>query len=170
MAIYVITNKLNDKRYVGQTIGDVKRRWSRHCGKEAKYQSRIQRAIQKYGKENFLFEVWEKDIIKDIDHLNEREIFWILSLGTLSPNGYNLVTGGKNCKALDETRERIRQANLGNTNRVGRKHTEETKDKLRQAMVGRVSNRKGCKLTEDTKNKIGNANRGKSRDSVVSTR
>lgn len=61
--IYKITNKINGKVYIGQTIQSVKDRWHRHCGKKsirsAEMSMHIKRAILKYGKENFIIETIE---------------------------------------------------------------------------------------------------------------
>lgn len=59
--IYKITNNINDKIYVGQTIRSLEKRKSRHLN-DARYGSKnpIHRAIRKYGVENFVFETIEK--------------------------------------------------------------------------------------------------------------
>lgn len=88
-AIYKIENKLNHKIYIGQSM-DPERRFREHCGqKQMKYSSLIQDAIQKYGKENFTFEVlgWFEDY-------NEKEIYYISFYRSLAPYGYNLHPGG----------------------------------------------------------------------------
>ena len=55
-AIYKITNQLNGKIYIGQSKEPFKR-FNQHCHKKENYSSLINRAIQKYGKENFSFEI-----------------------------------------------------------------------------------------------------------------
>ena len=57
IGIYKITNLINDKKYVGQSI-HIDRRWKEHI-----YQNRnsaIHQAIEKYGIENFIFEIIEE--------------------------------------------------------------------------------------------------------------
>ena len=72
--IYVIRNIINDNCYVGQSI-DVKRRWYQHrCKKNLKSKYHLYRAFNKYGIENFKFEVIE--YVKNIDDLTIRELFW----------------------------------------------------------------------------------------------
>ena len=83
IGIYKITNKLNGKSYVGQSV-DIVHRWYQHkTGGELA----IGKAIQKYGVDNFIFEIIEEC---NVNMLDEREKYWILKLNTLSPNGYNL--------------------------------------------------------------------------------
>lgn len=72
--IYLITNIINNKKYVGQTIKKPKERWKEHrvIGQSDKYHSRqpISRAIHKYGIENFTFQILEQCEEKQLD---ERE-------------------------------------------------------------------------------------------------
>lgn len=55
--IYLITNKLNGKMYVGQTLMTVHERWLRHCSvaRNNINATGIDGAIRKYGKEIFLW-------------------------------------------------------------------------------------------------------------------
>ena len=75
--IYLITNKLNGKKYVGQS-NDIGRRLKEHCCPgRAKNGYPIDVAIQVDGKENFDFQVLEEC---SIEELNERETYWIQKL------------------------------------------------------------------------------------------
>ena len=56
--VYKITNKLNNKIYIGQSV-NIERRWKEHICDNRK-NSLIHLAIQKYGKDNFDFEVIEE--------------------------------------------------------------------------------------------------------------
>lgn len=94
--IYKITNSVNGKIYIGQSI-DIEERWYQHKykafdEKEKGYNSAIHAAMRKYGIENFSIEIIEKceSIL-----LDERERFWIKELNCLSPNGYNILEGGQ---------------------------------------------------------------------------
>ena len=89
-AIYKITNKINKKVYIGQS-NEPERRWREHCERQEKYESLIHKAIMKYGKENFIFEIlgWFEDY-------NEKEIQFIQEYRSLSPYGYNILRGRKN--------------------------------------------------------------------------
>lgn len=92
--IYIITNSINDKVYIGQTIQTLQERWQGHCRKaystnEANMS--IKRAIFKYGKDNFTIKELERC---SIEILNEREIYYI-NLYNSYKNGYNSTLGGK---------------------------------------------------------------------------
>lgn len=84
IGIYKITNKINNKCYIGQSI-HIERRWSEHCFPSKT--SKISLAIQKYGKNNFNFEVIEECVITELD---EKESYWIKFYNSLIPNGYNV--------------------------------------------------------------------------------
>lgn len=88
-AIYKIENKINHKIYIGQSI-DPKRRWQEHCRKKENCKSLIRDAIQKYGAENFEFEVlgWYEDY-------NDKEKQFIAEYRCLAPYGYNIALGGE---------------------------------------------------------------------------
>lgn len=88
IGIYKITNLINNKIYIGQSV-NIERRWQEHI-----YQNRnsaIHQAIKKYGIENFIFEIIEECSQSQLD---EREIFWIKYFNSYE-NGYNLTPGGK---------------------------------------------------------------------------
>ena len=93
--IYVITNNINNKKYVGLSKNCYKR-WYDH--KEAArrpkkpYQFRIPlyNAMRKYGIDNFNFSIIEEC---SIEKLKEKEIYWIEKLNTYN-NGYNATRGG----------------------------------------------------------------------------
>lgn len=89
-SIYCITNLINNKKYIGQSIHPYIR-FQQHCQKSCQHVSLIHQAIQKYGKENFQFEILESNI----SNFNEREKYWIKKLNTLQPHGYNLLEGGE---------------------------------------------------------------------------
>ena len=92
--IYKITNKLNNKVYIGQTIQKPIERFYQHCAKKCdKYilNMVIHKAIFKYGKDNFTFEVIE-EVPKY--QLNEREKYWIKYYNS-STDGYNSTKGGQ---------------------------------------------------------------------------
>lgn len=86
--IYIIKNDINTKVYIGQAL-DSKKRFQSHCKKNSD-NSLIDKAIQKYGKEHFWFEILESQI----ENYNEREKYWIKYYNSLKPFGYNILTGG----------------------------------------------------------------------------
>lgn len=90
MYIYLVTNKITGKQYVGQTIRTVEERWKDHC--RVKDDNYFHRAIRKYGKENFEIEII--DTANNANELDQKEIYWIEHLRTLVPHGYNTKPGG----------------------------------------------------------------------------
>ena len=103
--IYSLTHVATGKRYVGQSI-NIEARWRQH--QKGRDLSAIGAAIAKHGWSAFLAEVLQEC---PRDGLNEAEARWIARLGTLSPAGYNLRTGGgQNAAFSDEVRARISQA------------------------------------------------------------
>ena len=100
--IYKITNTINGKSYLGQTIQNVKERFYQHCAtkcSKAVSNMAIHRAIKKYGKSNFTVEV-----IEEIDsaNLNDRERYWIKYYNSYN-NGYNSTKGGQDgCKPFKD--------------------------------------------------------------------
>lgn len=84
--IYIATNLINGKQYVGQTIA-FKRRLDEHLRATVGFGA----AIKKYGIENFSFH----RIRMQDSELDEWEQFYIRVLGTRVPNGYNIQVGTK---------------------------------------------------------------------------
>ena len=92
--IYKITNKINNKCYIGQTVKNYQERFRQHQLNYTKdYFSQIvlYQAFKKYGIENFLFEVLEEI---DKEKLDEREKYWISYYDSYR-NGYNSTLGGR---------------------------------------------------------------------------
>lgn len=92
--IYKITNNLNGKSYIGQTIQNVKERFYQHCAvkcNQAVLNMAIHKAINKYGKSNFTVQVIEE--VESI-YLNDRERYWIKYYNSYN-NGYNSTKGGQ---------------------------------------------------------------------------
>lgn len=92
--IYKITNTLNDKVYIGQTIKTVEKRFTQHknnSNKEYFSQIVLYKAFNKYGIENFICEEIEE---VPNDKLDEREKYWIEYYDSYF-NGYNSTLGGR---------------------------------------------------------------------------
>lgn len=110
MIIYKLTNKINGKIYIGQTIKSFEERLRGHIY-DAQYrkktsESRLSNAIRKYGIDNF-----EKEIIytaSSIEELNEKEEFYIKHFNSTNREiGYNIKYGGNNYTMPIETRRKI---------------------------------------------------------------
>lgn len=105
VGIYKITNKINNKVYVGQ-LSDIDYRWVHHrCDLKANahHNIHLQSAWNKYGKNAFIFEVIEEC---DLSLLDERETFWIQFYNSYD-NGYNLDHGGQGIRGYRHTQDEI---------------------------------------------------------------
>lgn len=109
MIIYCITNLVNGKRYVGQTIRTLEQRFKEHCNNS---NSEIGRAIQEYGVDNFKAEIVEQ--CETLEHLNVAEQYWISKYNCRIPNGYNIREGGQgfNCARLTSSNNFIQNAKI----------------------------------------------------------
>lgn len=100
--IYCIENLINGKKYIGYTKNDIDTRWCQHLSKthHKEDNSILHLAIDKYGEENFnvysIHTVKEKSFDKMMQRLKEMERKYIKEYNTLTPNGYNILTGGEN--------------------------------------------------------------------------
>lgn len=108
MLIYKATNKINNKSYIGLTTRTLKERKLEHLRHAHNENTYFHRAINKYGKENFLWEIID-DTSKSLKELKEKETYYIQYFNTLAPNGYNISTGGETPKI-----ENRRNYNYGN--------------------------------------------------------
>lgn len=91
--IYKITNKMNEKVYIGKTLTTIDERWKRHCidyKKRNSEQRPLYSAMNKYGIDCFTVEMVEEC---NEDILSEREKYWIEYYSSFK-NGYNATIGG----------------------------------------------------------------------------
>ncbi len=146
MYIYLITNTVNGKQYVGQTRQSVRERFRWHMAAYERTTTPLARAVRKYGPESFTVTVLEK--CSTIEQLGDAEARWIHELGTLAPNGYNVRPGGFHAPLALETRRKIGEAGKGRVfspernakiSRAlkGREFTPEWREKISQAGTGR---------------------------------
>ena len=133
MYIYLVTNLLNGKMYVGQTIESVERRWQGHLSHARMgHRNRLYQAIRKYGPEAFIVEQLLK--CQDVNQLNEMEKAWIILLGTYDYKaGYNMTFGGDGHQGphTEETKRKIGEAHKGQS------CPQSTKDAVRKAHRGK---------------------------------
>ena len=157
--IYCHRNKINNKAYIGQT-GEIPytRRWQGHGISGFPYAkcTYFQRAIIKYGWNNFEHFILMDNLTQE--EANHYESVYIALFDTINPlYGYNLARGGGNHKHTEATKKKISENHADFSGEKhplwGKHHSEETKEKLRQAALGR-------KLSQETKNKISNATKG----------
>lgn len=161
IGIYRITNKINNKSYIGKS-NNIKRRFAEHKIINHETNQSLKKAYIKYGLENFTFEILEEC---DLDSLNDREIYYIK---TLKPE-YNRTKGGDGAsghQVSEKTREILRQKAKAQWERL----TEEQKQEIINKQL--IGNRKGVKrpsrsLSEETKRKLREANLGKKQSKEI---
>ena len=172
--IYMYTNKINGKRYVGQAINFNKRH---RCHKNARtdknngeYNKPIHRALRKYGLDNFDVEILKENLNTQC-LLNFYECYYIKKFDLLCKNGkgYNISDGGSNGNPFagktEEERREIRQkqseAMRGENHPMyGNHHSEEVKQKMSESHKGENHPFYNKHLSEETKQKLSEAMKG----------
>lgn len=143
--IYHIKNIINNKIYIG-SAADFYERWHSHnhyLNSGNHHNVHLQRAFEKYGRENFIFEIIE--IVEDKSKLIEREQYYI---DTLKPE-YNIrkdATSNLGIKFSIEHRAKLSAWQIGN------KLSKETKYKISKTLSGRI-------ISEEIRIRMGAAHR-----------
>ena len=143
--IYMATNIINDKCYIGQTVKSLCIRSNSHINEALREADDIyfHKAIRKHGKENFRWEIIaECGSLKELDRT---EVEMIKKYNTFG-SGYNLTEGGAGHvghKHTERTRKKLSKANKGKNNpNYGKHHTKESKRKISEANRGRLIGKK----------------------------
>lgn len=169
MLVYKLTNKVNNKIYIGQTTVNLKTRLQWHFAPSAiKNNMLISKAIKKYGRESFTSEIIQE--CSSINELNLREAYWIESLNSGDRKvGYNIKLGGFNFQRSEDLKAKIRagvQASEKFKNKIiwNKGLTVATSEKLKQ--VGEAKRSKKQKRTTATKEKMSLAKKGKTYEEI----
>lgn len=164
--IYKIINLIDGNLYIGLSTNLKRRKFEHFCNKNVLKKTNIlYRAMRKYSKENFLFEVIE--YVTDLSRLSEREVYWIevlnpkynMNLGGLGNKGYSVSEETKDVlrkkakmqwELLTDEEKRLRI--LGNLKgpQKGHEVSAHTRQKLRDCNLGK-------KKTEESKLKLSNS-------------
>lgn len=99
--IYVITNDINGKQYVGKTNNSIEERFREHVSDSRKRRCEkrpLYSAMNKYGIEHFSIKILDEC---SADESADREIYWIKKLHTYGKTGYNATMGGDSKKYYD---------------------------------------------------------------------
>ena len=139
--VYMHTNKLNGKKYIGQTCQKPKSRWGID-GKKYRTSTHFWNAIQKYGWNNFEHDILYENL--SLQEANEKEKELIAKYNTTDMNfGYNLEYGGINGFHSEETKMKISNSNKGKSKNVGKDNwsyggnfSAETKRNMSEAKKG----------------------------------
>ena len=164
ISLYIITNSVNRKIYVGITRNSVDDRLRSHfMSSRSGSNYSLHKAIRKYGEKAFYielvksFETWEDACAEEIRLISEKQTH--ISDG----RGYNMTCGGEGFVGLsEESKMRIatahRRENLKESTvqkmrsaKIGRVLSDETKQKMSSAHIGK-------KFSDEHKKKIGEAN------------
>ena len=151
MIVYKLINKVNNKFYIGITTNDLKTRLRGHRHKGNPH---LTSAMNKYGKDKFIIE--QIDSAKTQKELDRKEVYYIKKL---KPH-YNMQDGGRKFfKHSEESKRKIGEyqmvAKLGNKIRLGKEHTEATKEKISESLKGNKNKigKKGYTLSDEFKEK-----------------
>lgn len=155
--VYLITNRINGKRYVGITCRGYQERFKEHVSQAANGSRLIfHEAIRKYGSDNFDVICLESNIL-DCD-IEAKEKYYISLYNTFYENGigYNMTEGGGGMCGYKHTEEAKKKISTG---LIGHKFPESRNKKIQEAMTGREylpewraslsQSRKGRFLKED---------------------
>lgn len=152
--IYIFTNLINGKVYIGETK-NIKERLREHRSSKKQV---ISRAIQKYGIGNFdVYVEYFPDFTRE-NRLDLEEQL-IIKFDCLVPKGYNVtprgmdVSGGTGYKHTEKAKQEISVRNKGNKSRTGQKNSEETKKKISQSAM-RNQRWLGRKHSAETRRKM----------------
>jgi hypothetical protein len=124
--IYCITSPSN-KKYIGQCVKKLSSgknwgyisRWKEHIrdSKDRNYCRLLNFAIKKYKPENFKLEILKECIIEELDYF---EKYYIEIYNTMTPNGYNLTSGGGVTRYSEETNKLKSISMIGKN--LGKRH------------------------------------------------
>ncbi len=134
--LYLITNSVNGKRYVGFTSKTLKHRFNEHVYAAMKRNSTcaLHCAIRKYGVDAFSIEELDNDLTRLVVGVLETSYIDVLDTHVSNGKGYNQTFGGDGAYGYKHTPEIRLKISLGNKGKtLGRPLSEERKTKLRQS-------------------------------------
>jgi len=158
MKVYCIENKIDGKKYVGITRGEIERRFKQHKTitktKNSSNKSHIHNAMALYGVENFI--VYELDRAETKEELFEKEKEWIKKLDSKN-NGYNETDGGEGTFGWKPTEEQKKQ----NSERIKKvmeneEHRKLLSEKSKNYWNSLTKEEQNKKREQFNKTKIGN--------------
>lgn len=133
--VYIHTNQLNNKVYIGITKQTPIRRWGKN-GSNYKSTPHFYSAIIKYGWDNFKHEILFTKLTKSEACKQERYLIKKYK-SNIHEFGYNITEGGDVPSMSTDIRKKLSQRLKGNKNCLGRILSEETRRKISDAQRGR---------------------------------
>lgn len=151
--IYITTNMVNGKKYLGQKSFDEWNKWKTYLGSGKAFKN----ALKMYGKENF-----SRNILcfcYSEEELNKTEYDLSVFLNVVEDsNWYNLEYGGNGCSGYhhtEETKKHLSEVFSGENHPwYGKHHSAESKQKMSESRKGVEPANKGKSATEETKQKL----------------
>ena len=129
--VYIHTNKVNGKKYVGQTCQQPHKRWGN--GKYYRPETYFGKAIAKYGWDNFDHDIIAENLTKE--EANNLEVTLIAKYKTNnSQYGYNLTTGGEGTAGIQRSQEYRKKQRLSQT---GKQMSKDTRKRISAGSVRR---------------------------------
>lgn len=132
--VYIITNLINNKKYVGITTQTIEKRFKQHIYARGGELFPISRAIKKYGKQHFTIKLIEELHNIGEEELLSKESFYINKYSTLvdGGRGYNLMeSDGKHLIFSQTTKKKMSNSKKGILNiNYGKCYTEIEKGKM----------------------------------------
>lgn len=177
MFVYVVTNKVNGKRYVGQHSGEDLNKYWRNCVIHALNNRHgknrlLYRAVRKYGPDSF--KIAPLVVVSSKWEMDRYEIGMIAVWDLCNPEkGYNLAAGGQGTlgykfsdeqlKRLSDSHKGIKQSDETKIKRsqslIGQRRSEETKQRMSKAQMGNKA-RLGDSKSEEERQKLSQSLKG----------
>lgn len=161
--IYSITNKINGKIYIGQSV-NIRKRWNIHkslLNRDIHPNEHLQSSWNKYGADNFDFKLIKCCKSRYLDRFEKLQIKIHDSVD--SSKGYNLDSGGSVGYIItDEVRKKMSKAQSGKNHPLyGKHHSEETKQKMSESRMGEKNGFYGKHHSHESRKKISDTKRRK---------
>lgn len=158
--VYLVTNNVTGKCYVGQTVKTVAQRWGYHIGTARKSKYPFGKSIAKHGGDAFT--VREIDSAVSREDLDAKEVHWIAFHDTRVPKGYNLSSGGGGNSGVPHTHESRAKISAANTGKVRSpeakaRMSRSARNRDPEAAVKMSASHKGLKATPETRAKMSRA-------------
>jgi hypothetical protein len=175
--VYKIENINNGKFYIGSAAKSFKQRWDNHkktLRNGTHRNIKLQRSFDKHGESSFSFSVLsfcppEHCIKIEQWYIDKTNPYYNINMVAGSRKGATLSEESRQKirekaigrKTSDETKEKLRITSSGKRGKSGYKHTDEAKKKMSEVRKGLPSKLKGTKATEETKAKLREIRKGR---------